>query len=436
LDSLRFVLHASSAILTHLSTTPVEDGNRVSTMAVEGTIDHASGPHQIHLGLEAGVLSSRFHLRSVYITISTIEGVVVYADPEIFVTEGRSGKLDDAVRNATDSRYVASYAEDRWQLSREFTAEAGVRITYLPARQTVYGEPRLSLRVDIGRSPIGPWSSRTSAGLYRQFLNQTDVSVLNAGSILPATRVWLPVDASVRPPMAYHLAQELLFTPAATWMLRLDGYLKYEPHGLALNYAPGGGPDIERGTVRQSDILASTKAQTYGGTVTLAWHPSRVRAEVEYAFEHARREGAMLFGGRRHPVPWTEPHRLEVALDWMPSPRLTAGIRWKGVWERPWGFRRTYYDYFGHDPDTRYHTPFDLGDPGAHILPPLYQLDLSAAYTQPIGAAAVQFRAEVINVLNRENVLDWRLVRDGDRWARHARTLYPRIPALAVRVSF
>jgi hypothetical protein len=248
-------------------------------------------------------------------------------------------------------------------------------------------------------------------------------------------RVWLPVDATVRPPMVYHAAQELLFNPTARWAIRLEGYVKVEPHGLTLAYAPAGGEGFLTGETRQEEFLVETRGLAYGGNASVSRESARLRAEARYAYGSASRRSDALFGGARHPVPWSEPHRLELGLDWMPSEGLALSARWQGVWGRAWGFRQTYYDYFGHDDATRSHFPFDLGDPGAHVLPALYQLDLSASYTQSVGPAMLQVRAEVINVLDRDNVLDWRLVRDGaTTWRKDARTLYPRIPALAMRL--
>jgi hypothetical protein len=184
------------------------------------------------------------------------------------------------------------------------------------------------LGADRAGGVLGPLSARTSAGLYRQFLNQTDVSKLNAGAMLPCMRVWLPVDATVRPPIAYHAAQELLFNPTARWAIRLEGYVKVEPHGLTLAYAPAGGDGFLRGETRQAEFLVGTRGLAYGGNVSVSRESARLRAEARYAFGSASRRSDALFGGARHPVPWSEPHRLELGLDWMPSDGLALSAWW------------------------------------------------------------------------------------------------------------
>lgn len=432
LDSLDIVLQNNTTRLAWLSTTPVRDGNSVATLALEGSIDHAYGPHHLKLGAEGGIVDSRFDLRSVHFAT------------EERITDGGTGTTTEADRAAfgqpavsstVDSWYAASYLEDRIRLMEHFQAEAGVRLTYLNARQTVYAEPRGALLYDRPGSMVGPWSARTSAGIYRQFLNQTDASKLNAGALLPSVRVWLPVDATVRPPMAYHLAQELLFTSHKRWTLRVEGYVKIEQHGLALAYAPADQARFLHGKAAQSEFLTGTRGSARGGTASVSFETSHFRAEGRYAYERATRRSDALFGGRRHPVPWSEPHRLELAADWMPKNQLAFTARWHGVWSRTWGFRQAYYDYFGHTESTRFHARFDLGDPASHRLPAIRQLDISVAYSQPLGPAVLQLRGEVINVYDRANVIDWRLVRDGETWRKEARLLYPMMPALAVRLS-
>ncbi len=435
IDSLDVVLQNGSPRLASLSTIPATDGNRVSSFAIEGSVDHTRGPHHVIAGAEGGLLDSRFDLRSVFFGDRHEDvGDEHAVDPQ----EGAdvpTNRTQSSVHNVSDTWYLAGHAEDRLRLSPSLQTELGVRLTYMHALRTVYAEPRAALRLDRSDGILGAWSARMSAGLYRQYLNQTDASKLNAGTLLPAVRIWLPVDATVRPPMAYHLAQEMVFKPTSQWAIRAEGYAKYEAHGLALAYSPANSSSFASGAIQQMEFLVSTRGFAYGASVSLSRESRHLRAETRYAYGRASRKSPSYFGGDRHPVPWSEPHRLEVVIDWTPADGLALSARWHGVWQRPWGFRQAYYDYFGHDAGTRFHPPFDLGDPGAHVLPPLYQLDLSLAYTQSMGPAVFQLRAEIINVLDRENVLDWRLVKDGPTWRREERTLYPMIPAVAVRMG-
>lgn len=433
LDSLQFHLQATSpaAALADLATLHVRDGNGMRILALEASLDHARGRHHARLGFEASHVRSHFDLHAVNLGAESVEPPIDFTD-----TQRYAGPDLRAVTNRAGAWWLAAYVEDVVDLGARAALEGGVRLTYRPERATVYAEPRLALRYDGEAGPFGTWSTRTAAGLYRQFVNEYDVSKLNAGALLPAVRIWLPVDATVRPPLAYHLAQAFLLKPAAAWTLRAEGYYKYHPHSLAVRYQPAYAAGV-RGPVRsQQEILTHARGQAYGAALSAEWKPPAGRLYGLYEYSHATRRSPDLFGGRTEAVPWNEPHRVVLAAEWQPTRRLTLSGRWLGVWGRSWGFRRAYYDYFGHTEATRYHAPYDLGRPSEHVLPPLYQLDAGLAYTHPLGPARLQLRLDVLNVLDRANVADWRLVTDDRGVRKAARPLYPRIPSLAARLTF
>jgi hypothetical protein len=276
---------------------------------------------------------------------------------------------------------------------------------------------------------------RAAAGLYRQFVTQVDVSKYNAGALLPSVRIWLPVDASVRSPLAYHLTQSLLAQPAAGWTLRLEGYYKHQPHGLLVAYGRVSEGRAPTSLGVQQNFLEDARMQAYGVSAAVDWQGTAVRLRARYEYSRATQRSPALFGGRTQTTPWNEPHRAELGLDWLPTRRLTLSARGHGIRGRAWGFRQAYYDYFGQDAPASY-SPYDLSRPSEHVLPDLYQLDLSLAYTRPVGPAVLQGRVEVLNATGRANVVGWRLRREGDAWEKEARHLYPRMPSVALRLSF
>jgi hypothetical protein len=76
-------------------------------------------------------------------------------------------------------------------------------------------------------------------------------------------------------------------------------------------------------------------------------------------------------------------------------------------------------------------------------LPPIYQLDLSAAYTHQITGSSLQLRADLLNVLDRRNVAEWYLWfdeetyyqsgEDGGFLQKRDRPLLPRLLSVAVK---
>ena len=422
------------AYLDRGPTTPVQDGNDVQAFAFAGSLDHAEGPHRLRVGAEVTRTESAFALYDVRFPTLRSSAFAV-ADLSSFRPYEYSS-LHQSVYHTAASWRVAAYAADAWALTERLEAEGGLRLTYLPDRADTYAEPRLALRYAREGGPLGPWSARVAAGVYRQFTSQMDVSLLNAGALLPSVRVWLPLDPSVRPPLTYHVAPSFLLQPSPQWRVHVEGFYKRQPHGLAIRYAPVGAQRYTGQARTQTEFLTATRGRAYGGMASLERKTARMRLQARYAYSHAARRSPDLFGGRLQPVPWNEPHRVEIGLDWTPTSRLTLSARTRGVWGRTWGFRQAYYDYFGHGAEARIHGPYDLGRPSEHVLPPFYALDLSLAYARSLGAADLQLRLDVLNATDRRNVADWRLAYEGGTWRKEPRYLYPRMPSVAVRVGF
>ena len=357
---------------------------------------------------------------------------------------------------------VAGYAQQQIRLTAATRAELGVRLTWLPDRSQAlpYVEPRLALRFDPEPGRLGAWSLRLGAGLYRQFVTQFDVGSRSARALLSSNRIWLLTDASVRPPLASHTAASILWQPHASWTVQAEGYYKHYLHLLAIDYAAvpeaGTAPAPEAVRFEQDDFLREGLGYAHGAALLVSKTWPTARAAVRYEYSFAERNVDALFSGFS-PVSWSEPHRTEVRVHWTPQPALTLLGRWRGTWGRTWGFRRAYYDFFGAQVDDRWAAAvprdlqpiiarhidaYALDDPGRHRLPPMLQLDLGAAWVRPVGPAQVQVRLDLLNVLNRANVADWRFTADADAYRttgllpRSDRLLLPFTPSLAARVQW
>jgi len=442
-DNLGFGIEGELSFLDTAQPTVAKDGNRVREWAAVGRLDHVQGRHQLELGVEAAYTDSRFELRLASVELGNLDLNIV-ENTTAPTTDG--GPVMDTtavfsirhglVQNTARAARFAAYSQDRVRLSRTLELEAGLRMTYRPDRSTVYAEPRLALDYEWDAGLLGPGAARLAAGVYRQFINQFDVSTLNAGALLPSTRIWLPLDETVRPPVAYHLSQALLLAPRDGWTVQLEAYLKYLPQGLAINYALPAAL-FEAGRIEdQGDFLTDTEGHAYGGAVSVERSGPRLRARVLYQTGVAERRSDGLFAGKAQTVPWNAPHQVDLGLDWLPAAGLAFSGRWQGIWGRTWGLRQAYYDYFGHSPLTRFHPPFDLGNPSEDRLPALYQLDLGAAYTYRFGPTTLQLRLELLNALDRHNVSDRRLLFLDGQLRTADRPVLPRMTSLAIRVGW
>ncbi len=338
--------------------------------------------------------------------------------------------------------------------------------------------PRLAVRYDQLGGLLGPWSMRLATGLYRQFVNQFDVSSRSSRALLATSRMWLGVDSTVSPPHAAHLAGELLLQPGPGWTFRLESYYKKHIHLLAVNYAP---VDLARNalaTTNENDLpfpsfsqrvfLANGEGSSYGAAFLVEKKWSRARLEARYEYSQARRSFRSFYNGASIPTPWNEPHRAELAFDWQPAGGLTLVGRWRSIWGRTWGFRQSYYDFLGAygfrlraaaragetlpeetdlavlsiDDVVKHVIAYQLERPQDHRLAPIHQLDLSLAYTHHLAGVMIQTRLDLLNVLDRDNVADWRFAFDPEFYnrsgllKREERLLLPFTPSLALRLAW
>jgi hypothetical protein len=418
---------------------PTEDGNEVDAWGLKAAVTHVRGRHQVALGLEGRWTTSRFDLRLASVSGGTLtETVVLEPVPgEDLAFEADTSQVF-AVRHArvtsrAEQFRTAAHASDRITLGR-LTVEPGLRLTLLPDRSTVYAEPRLRASYSWPRTRLGAFQATLSSGLYRQFESQVDVSTLNAGAFFPSTRIWLPLDRSLRPPRALHLASGLAWMPTAAWTLRVDAWRKSLDHGQAFNYAMDPSLLQEGATLDQADLLTSVTGIDQGVGLSLSYRTGSLWAGAGYERSVSTRRGAALFGGRSVSTGGHAPHRASASVDWRLARDVDVGLRGEAAWNRAWAFRQAYYDYFGHDPETALHRGFDLSDPDAHRLPALVTVDATTSWTIPLGDARVNLRAEVRNLLDRRNELDRQLLWDGEALVAVPRHYPGRAAALAVRL--
>lgn len=414
-----------------------DDGNRIYEVALETLVDYSLGRYQqLTLGTDLVRTDSRFAFL---------------------------GTQSLPVNHHAANTRATLLLNDEIRLGPYFTVRAGSRFSYLATHNAFFAEPRLSLQFDRDHGPLGPWSTRLSSGVYRQFINQFDVSTRSPGALLSSNRFWLVADSTLRPPLASHYAAELLFQPRPKWSLQLEAYYKSQPHILAIDYASSvtaaGGAHLA-----QRDFIRTSRGFVSGAGVNVQRRLGPGRAAVRYEYSVAKRRIPEFFQGRLQRTPWDEPHRVELLLDAAPVARLSLISRLHAVWGRRWGFRQGYYDFLGAyeslpDADLSFSSNverqidyYHLRDPNhdEHRLPALYQLDLSLGYTYPLGPASLQLRGDVLNVLNTANVAEWYLRFDPDVYygidpgsevpsgylLKTTRPVLPRVLSLAVKVTW
>ena len=424
----------------------IEDSNRISELGTMVSLEFPFRAHHVQVGVE-GTFTQSMHRVPLFRIIEQASAVnpdAIFVDPYINL-------------NKVATERLAFFAQDEISLGDNWEANLGVRTTLF--HHSLYSEPRLSIRYDHVNSNDQALSFKTSIGMYRQFVSQIDISTLNSFKLLPTTRIWFPFDHTITPPRTTLISQAVAWTPRASWTFRIEGYVNLQGKELAMNYdiplsldsfdsrvydnnddgfqesLPEEFPVLE---LQQQDFLTEVISRNHGMNAVVGWYKQKFNAELQYSYSHATRKGPGLFAGQVHEVPWNEPHKSIIQFTYKPMPSFSATLRTKSKWGRSWGLQRAYYDYFGSRESTRYRINYDFGSPSEHVLPPFHQLDISVAYTHKLERTEFQFRVDVLNALDRSNVIDWRLVYDliSNSLNEKPRYAHGAMPVFAIGVRF
>lgn len=438
LYQLRHDFDASDALSTGSAE---DDGNRVYEIGLGTEVSYfPSGQHELEMGAEWILTGSRFR----------VAGTQQF--PLVHISSGWR---------------MATYVQDRVRLGDHGVLEGGSRFTWLQATRSLYAEPRLSARFDWPTTPVGGFSLYLGTGLYRQFVSQFDISSRSPRTFVSSTRFWMGNDHSVTPPKAAHVTAEMLILPNRNWSLTLESFYKRQYHILSVDYSAA---TDSQSSLDQEAFLNATRGYSYGvsGSVKRRVGPGNIKIR----FDHTRsmRRIRNLFDDRMLTVPWNEPLRLELSADVAPWRRLVLLGRWRSIWGREWGYRKSYYDFLsahlnniatlldqmrenGVSADAirrveRQVLNYNLTDPTAHSLPAIHQLDLSAAYSFRLGEYSLQVRTDVVNMMNRRNTAEWRFEMDEETYfgggelastgllERSKRLLLPRVISVAARLTW
>ncbi|MDZ4698809.1 MAG: carboxypeptidase-like regulatory domain-containing protein [Rhodothermales bacterium] len=391
------------------------EGNQVNEYALVGQVSHSFSPsRQLDLGIEGSRTESWFLLRNAFLRPFQYE------------------------RNAW---LLAGFIKSTTSLGLGLVLEAGLRTTYLPARQTLYGEPRLALRYDRQGGVLGDYALRFSGGLYRQFTNQFELTSTGATAVVPSIRFWLPVDASMAPPRVAHLVGDLLLMPATGWSVRLESYLKLQPRLVDIDYVRilqelrrNGTTEIV-GLTDQSAFISPMAGRSAGGSLSVQRDADWGDFSVGYSYSHAVRRYPGRFGEAFVPVPWNEPHRVVAEARLPLLSYLSATVAGQGSWGRRWALRRTYYDFLAAGSAPPVTGAIDLNAPGDEGVPAYLTFDIGLTYEQRVGPTWVRFRATVLNLYDRQNVYDYSIEQNGDVFDRVPRVLPGRQVVLSLRLD-
>ena len=403
------------ALIDSLDQVPRPDNhNRIRETALEASFDYSVSKSQhVTAGLEVAQISNRFRLDSQF---------------TIPLTMDYSGWRS------------AGFIQSTTSIGLQTTIEVGSRFTFIPDRNTVYAEPRASIRHDIPTTPSGSYSFHAAVGLYRQFTNPFDLSNAGPSAAVPSLRLWFPIDETLAPPTAYHITGNMLWMPHDDLQLRFESFFKGQPRILAFDYITIlTNTELSNRDVDENEFITETSGYAFGAGFYVEQTFERSVASIQYSYSLTKRRYENLFTNDRfHTTPWNEPHRVTLSQDVFITPRFTARLRANGTWGRAWGFRQAYYDYIAAHNGHEKYDPYLLNNPSDDKLPPIYQLDAGLSYEREFSDVKVQVRADVLNILDRKHVVDRGLqsIAGTEEYTTFERVMPGITTALSLRVRF
>lgn len=361
-----------------------DDGNRLEELGFEVTGDLAAGGgHFLSGGAEVVRVESVTHLLNGFVR---------------------------PVTSRTNGWRLSGFLQDRWSVTRSLTLNGGVRYTSL-GDSRVYAEPRGSVRLDGRSGSLGTWSFRVAGGLYRQYLNQFEITNLGPSALVPQVRFWIPAssDGGTAPARSRHLSAELAFRPWRNWEIRVESYHKWLDRIMALDYALllSDSPPAN-GDATASSFIGESSGVAYGTGIWLGWDRETARVRVSYDWSVSRRTFPSRFDGREQPVPWNGPHAMRLQVRYPIFGGFSIEGESNNTWGRTWALRQAYYDFLT---VQEVEDGPVVGLPGGDPLPSLHFVDLGVSWLSRVGGAVAEFRMEVRNALTGRQIFDHSLRR-------------------------
>ncbi|MDX1636562.1 MAG: TonB-dependent receptor [Balneolaceae bacterium] len=336
-----------------------------------------------------------------------------------------------------ESTFYSGFINSNWRIGNYWKLTAGNRFTRAEPINRFYLEPRASIQYDRPDSGIGYWTARLSGGLYRQFINHYDITNPGPTSLVPSFAVWSHTGTR-EAPKAWHLSGSYHLEPSPASSIDLELFYKWQPNTYTVSYNNLlRGIELDRSEF--SAFTESTEMTSLGASLRVnhSLYEGDLKLLLGYDFNYNRINLDTQFG-RSLPAPWTEPHRFQLRALWRIAPGFSSVIKWQNVLGRSWGFRQSYYNFLFYETGENY-GDYYFNAPENDKLSPFHQLDLSLIYTPGFSRFGMDIRLDLINLLDRQNTIDWSLqptAPGGEEYEIRKRTMPGFSPSLSIEIDF
>ncbi|HVI49400.1 MAG TPA: TonB-dependent receptor [Chitinophaga sp.] len=341
----------------------------------------------------------------------------------------------DTLNTSIDTRglEMTVYAEDDWQVGRNFYANVGLHASGFVVDGRFYYslQPRLGLRYMLPDN----WALK---GAYTH-MNQYIHMLSNNGMPLP-TDIWVPSTQRVAPMFSQQVAAGLAKTVKdMTYEFSLEGYFK-----SMSNMIEPTDPGLTNFELTKWDEQVTVgKGWSYGGEILLKKQKGKTTGWVGYTLAWSTRRFPGVNNGNIFPYKYDRRHDLEVIL----AHKLSKNWELSAAWHFATGTPLTlpvasYHSVNGASPwdpggidnggIDRYGTRYNYRTQNVH------RLDVGITYTKQKKWWRKSWNFSIYNVYNQSNPFFYYLKTDDEARQRYLSkvSIMPILPSITYSVKF
>ena len=439
---------SSDARLYELSVSSLYDFEKVS---LSHELTYAAGSHEITGGSGGDFLRTKLLWRA-----------NLGQSLRDFLEELEIPLVDEFAQQRRYLRLFA-YMNDRWRVTDRLTLEPGIRIDHYTILEDTYVSPRMNISYALdAKSTLRAGTGRflQSPG-YEKIFGQTQFFDLTDRESV----------ARLEPEEAIHYIAGIDRWFSDSWYVRAEGYYKDFNNLIAVDRVPGtryvsepiDGRDLRypEGWTEPSPVTVDSvtinpnndaSGESYGVELFIEKQPSGVddpfTGWISYAYAIANRQQY----GRNLPFDFDQRHTVNVVLNYRFTRAFEAGARWRygsGFPFTPAVGLRPRLSVTSEDGETvrelqtnssgRVLFNVDRGDfsnRNSARLPDYSRIDVRLNWYTSFWGLNWLFYLDVINIMNRKNVISYNYSVEDAEINKRATTMFPIIPTFGVSFSF
>jgi len=320
--------------------------------------------------------------------------------------------------NATKPSEFDVYVQDKWTLSPLLSIQPGVRLSHFSHGRHWRTTPRCGFRYRLNED----LALNGSCGLYYQYLK-----TFNDEDLYIPMEMWF-ADEDKKPGRAVHyiLGLEQWFSPSLS--LTFEGYYKDLRDILAVN----------REFTDDDDFFFVGRGEAYGLEVLAKKTAGRAMGWLGYSYAHTKKE----MNDQTYYTKYDRRHSLNAVFNYHVNDRWGVNIRWTMGGGLPYSrvigrYRHGEYNFWSGEWEMYEDDWKNIeGTKNGFRYPTYNRIDVSLARTYKFKNWDLQMYIQVINVINKKNILWYYFDHDVSPPKKKEVTMFPFVPTVGFRATF